>query len=596
MGLALLGITTCSAQTTSSTTAPTALTKNGTIQGRYLPEFEQDLFLGVPFAQAPRLDLPLPINKTYETPFDASEYGNTCYGFGSNPILGLTQSEDCLNLNVVRPTGTNSTSNLPVLFWMYGGGMSQGSTADPMWNLSYIISRSVEQGHPLVGVSINYRLSFFGFPGGQEIIDAGLSNLGLKDQRQALMWVQENIAAFGGDPGMVTLWGESAGSGSSVQQMVAYGGEGGTDLFHGAILVSGFASGTSFQTANSTQVGYDTLITSANCTFALDRIQCLREASLTTLYPLMDQITDTTWSSVIDGTFLRRPPAWEILDGNVAHIPILLGSNSDEGFIQIATAEYFPNNTNQTLYLLNKQFPLLNNTVITQLLDAYPEDGWAPPYSLPPSFDWCGAMNAVNLACGSQYRRAAALLGDRFSASARRYLAQLWASLGLPAYSFRFDTNPTSIPIQYFYGIGPGFATHGSELAYEFGLPAGFSNGLHFYPPVKDVAPHIEVSHEMNRRWISFAATGNPNNVLCKYPALPPSENIGISNILFSHPKENDTALQWPEYNLSTPQNFVFNATDDTLNLHIEDDDYREEAIQIWIDNVQYTDFDGVGP
>lgn len=173
---------------------PTAITRNGTIRGIQLPLFQQDIFLGIPYAQAPRLDNPKPINTTndHDSPFDASRYGNTCYGFGSNELLGLTQSEDCLNLNIIRPsraTGEKNTSPLPVLFWIYGGGLHQGSSADPMWNLSCIVQRSVEEHQPLIAISVNYRLSFLGFPGGREALNAGVTNLGLKDQRLALAWI-----------------------------------------------------------------------------------------------------------------------------------------------------------------------------------------------------------------------------------------------------------------------------------------------------------------------------------------------------------------------------------------------------------------------
>ena len=211
--------------------APLAHTLNGTYQGRHLPSFDQDLFLGVPFANAPRLDNPTSLNITWSDTHNASEYGPTCYGFGSNTLLNLTQSEDCLNLNVIRPASANATSGLPVLLWIYGGGWRQDASADPMWNLSYIVNASVYQDQPILGVSINYRLSFLGFPGGAQAADAGITNLGLKDQRTALQWVQENIAAFGGDPRKVTIWGESAGGESVADHLIAYGGKGGTDLF-----------------------------------------------------------------------------------------------------------------------------------------------------------------------------------------------------------------------------------------------------------------------------------------------------------------------------------------------------------------------------
>lgn len=178
---------------------PTAVTCNGTHQGRYLAEFNQDLFLGVPFANAPRLHDPTPWNTTWSGKRDASQYGPICYGFGSNPLLNLTQSEDCLNLNVIRPSGTEARHKLPVLLWIYGGGFRQGGNADPMWNLSYIVSTSVQNRQAIIAVSLNYRLSFLGFPGGKQALEAGITNLGLKDQRVALHWIQENIAAFGGD-------------------------------------------------------------------------------------------------------------------------------------------------------------------------------------------------------------------------------------------------------------------------------------------------------------------------------------------------------------------------------------------------------------
>ena len=101
---------------------PTAKVVNGTVRGRYLPGFDQDLFLGIPFANAPRLDNPRPVEQAWTEPYDATNYGTTCYGFGSNKELNLTQGEDCLNLNIVRPHGYDDQP-LPVLLWIYGGSL-----------------------------------------------------------------------------------------------------------------------------------------------------------------------------------------------------------------------------------------------------------------------------------------------------------------------------------------------------------------------------------------------------------------------------------------------------------------------------------------
>jgi carboxylesterase type B len=120
----------------------------------------------------------------------------------------LVFGEDCLSINVVRPL--NATGPLPVAFWIYGGGFSSGSAAWPTYNLSWLVNSSQALGKPVIGVSFNYRLGVLGFLAGSELAAEGNVNLGLLDQRAALAWIQENIAAFGGDPKQVTIFGESA--------------------------------------------------------------------------------------------------------------------------------------------------------------------------------------------------------------------------------------------------------------------------------------------------------------------------------------------------------------------------------------------------
>ncbi|KAK7718581.1 hypothetical protein SLS64_002537 [Diaporthe eres] len=125
--------------------------------------------------------------------------------------LGFNHSEDCLTLNVYRPAGYTDQL-LPVGVYIYGGGYYMGSSADPRTNMTYIVQNSVEAGVPILTVIFNYRVSTFGFLGGSEIVEAGAANLGFRDQRLALHWIQENIAAFGGDPDRVTIFGNSAGA------------------------------------------------------------------------------------------------------------------------------------------------------------------------------------------------------------------------------------------------------------------------------------------------------------------------------------------------------------------------------------------------
>ena len=138
--------------------------------------------------------------------------------------MGVIPSEDCLYLNVIRPSGISDNASLPVAVWIHGGGLYDGSTADKNYNLSYIVQNSVDIGQPMIAISIQYRLAAWGFLGSQEALDAGITNIGFKDQRLSLHWVNENIAAFGGDPSKVTIWGESSGAQSVGAQLLAYSG------------------------------------------------------------------------------------------------------------------------------------------------------------------------------------------------------------------------------------------------------------------------------------------------------------------------------------------------------------------------------------
>lgn len=123
-------------------------------------------------------------------------------------------------------------------------GFTAGGSADPRYNTSYLVDASVSIGKPIVAVSLNYRVGGWGFLGSKEIQADKSSNIGLFDQRLALEWISENIAAFGGDPSKVVIAGESAGAFSVGYHLVGFGGDHG-NLFRGAILQSGTALGPS---------------------------------------------------------------------------------------------------------------------------------------------------------------------------------------------------------------------------------------------------------------------------------------------------------------------------------------------------------------
>lgn len=114
-------------------------------------------------------------------------------------------NQSCSYLNVIRPAGYENES-LPVGVWIHGGGLYEGGTRDERYNLSFIVDNSVQIGKPIIGVSIAYRLSAWGFLQSQEVSGSGNTNMGLRDQRLALHWLQENIGAFGGDKEKVTMY------------------------------------------------------------------------------------------------------------------------------------------------------------------------------------------------------------------------------------------------------------------------------------------------------------------------------------------------------------------------------------------------------
>lgn len=163
------------------------------------------------------------LNQSWDDVRSATQYSPNCLSYVIEE-QGHKLSEDCLYVNVVRPSGVNDTADLPVAFWIHGGGFTTGGSAYARYNLSFIVEQSVKIGTPIVAVSFNYRLSAFGFLSGGEATEAGISNNGYRDQRLALQWVNENIAAFGGSPDKVTIWGESAGAMSVTAHMFAYNG------------------------------------------------------------------------------------------------------------------------------------------------------------------------------------------------------------------------------------------------------------------------------------------------------------------------------------------------------------------------------------
>jgi acetylcholinesterase len=264
-----------------------------------------DSFKGIPYAQPPvenlRLKPPQPITGNLGT-VEATGLPRACPQFYQqvneasltsavvgelldSPFVQMATDagEDCLTVNVQKPSSATAGSNLPVLFWIFGGGFELGSTQ--MYDGANLVLTSIAEGKPIVFVAVNYRVGGFGFLGGSKLKAEGSTNLGLLDQRAGLQWVADNISKFGGDPTKVTIWGESAGSISVLDQMALYNGNNvykGKSLFRAAIMDSGSVVPADPVDCPKAEVVFDTVVQNAGCSSAADTLTCLRSVDYTT--------------------------------------------------------------------------------------------------------------------------------------------------------------------------------------------------------------------------------------------------------------------------------------------------------------------------
>ncbi|KAH8982158.1 carotenoid ester lipase precursor [Lactarius hatsudake] len=421
---------------TTHATCPIVTLDKGTFIGTTANDVNK--FLGIPFAKPPVGNLRFRHPRSpgpYVGTHNATAYGLSCpqqaialalpnglpqqtleyfaslFGNGTSTI---PDGEDCLTLNVIAPANARPGSKLPVVVWIYGGGFEVGSSA--FNDGSIIVNHSIALQQPVVYVSMNYRLSAFGFLASQEVKDAKVGNLGLWDQRLALHWIQKYIHAFGGDPSKVTIWGESAGAISVSLQMLANGGntEG---LFRAAFMQSGPPSQTNDITRG--QQYYDYLVERTGCTGSSDTLACLRVAPYEELKAAMDstpslfsyQSIALVWRPRIDGIFLADSPLELTRQGKVAKIPFVMGDCDDEGTLFSLSQTNVTTEAELRTYLSEFLFPSITDAQMDKLLTLYPQDvTQGSPYDT-------GTQNAFT----PEFKRIASLLGDFVFQAPRRF-------------------------------------------------------------------------------------------------------------------------------------------------------------------------------
>jgi para-nitrobenzyl esterase len=440
-------------------------------------------FKGIPFAAPPVGDLrwrpPQPA-QPWSGVRPATEYGHDCMQkpFPSDAApLGTAPAEDCLVLNVWRPD--DGKKALPVMVWIYGGGFVNGGSSPEV----YAGDRFARQG--VVFVSFNYRVGrfgFFGFPAvTAEHPDEPKGNYGYMDEIAALKWVKRNIAAFGGDPNNVTVFGESAGGGSVHMLLTSPQARG---LFAKAIIESGGgrASLLGDRMLSQSKPGLPSL-EEIGVNFAKKNgIEGTDAAALAKLRALSaDQVTDglnmasmgggpggpTYGGPALDGKIVTAPPQDAYKAGLQAKVPIMIGANSaDIGFSFAKTMDevFAPFGARKA-----------------QAMAAYK----AGPTSDP---------RVVGSEVGM----------DRGMVEPARFTAAAFAAQGLKAYEYRFSYVADSMKGEWKSG-----APHATEIPYVFDTVSAKYG--------KDLTPKDEaVAKAANTYWANFAKTGDPNG-----PGLP---------------------------------------------------------------------------
>lgn len=522
---------------------PVAHLKNGTYIGNHLDSYNQDVFLGIPFAQPPVGDLrfsnPVPFDEQWDGSHDAKAYSPACVGYGTAQI-GYEVSEDCLYLNVIRPSDIKEP--LPVAVWIFGGAFVQGSGVDRRYNMSFMVERSVEIGQPIMAITLNYRLGAWGFLSSQEVTASGQSNFGLRDQRLALEWIQENIAAFGGDPTKVTIFGQSAGAASVGFHLLAFNGRD-DNLFRSAIMESGGPLALGSQNS-SRQAAYNNLTEAVGCSSAADTLACLKSAPYSDLNAALNATTGGGFGPKIDNDFIARHSSQQLADGSFVQVPIIIGANSDEG------TAYAPRSLNTTTDFMG----YLNNTLPEPFAESvaavYPNDPSLPLElaNLPPDF----VPNPATY--GAYFRVAATYVGDTTFIAGRRLTAETWAAAGLPVWSYRFNAIPA-------WATQMDGVAHFSEVAFALYSIEGEGYEPVRKPPFEGKPEsYRELATLMSGDWVSFVARGDPN----EWPGR--GEVVGGQ-------------VEWPAYGPGQGEvNFVYDAN---VTSFVEADDWRKEGIAL---------------
>ncbi|KAJ7135369.1 Alpha/Beta hydrolase protein [Mycena crocata] len=490
---------------TTGGSGPLVNTSSGSYVGIHDAQNKIDVFKGIRFASPPARFTPAtPILKA-EGLQSAVAFGDDCPQFpellgsagmaGGPPLRGANQSEDCLYANVWRPAGISTQAKLPILVYIYGGGYFAGSGSE--WNGTSLVRRSVATKKPVIYITFNYRIGVLGFIGSAQAPPSAL-NVGLQDQRDALRWIQDNAAAFGGDPSRITISGESAG-GSSVHMHYLYPDC--RKTFRAGISSSGTAlvlDTPACEWHDRPGGGYEALGNITGCGTGAGSFQCLQNLPFDTFWPLALSTYIPPgggfprWSVTCKGpkgSLIDEYPVKKVINGDFLHLPIISGTNLNEGNFVIGT----------TFLDLDPQPPIeLENSIFGASIAARATNSKNVSQATIGKVLDLYAHPTQNLSNSTLYNRAAQLETDyAFLAPHRLFLKSASAkSRKQDVWAYSFQQQLPGVPD--FLG-----AFHTTDLYY---LDMGFS-------PV----PTQKLKSQLQDFYISFVNDLNPGASWPKY-------------------------------------------------------------------------------
>lgn len=493
--------------------------KNGTLLGIYMTSRTGRKFAsfrGIPYALPPIGELRFKPPKemtSWQGARDAREDASICTQRNiythQEEIVGV---EDCLYLNVYTPKvpktkeEKNPNKSFPVMIWFHGGGWVTGTGHSLFYGPKFLLD------HDLVFVTVNYRLGPLGFISTNDLVSPG--NYGLKDQAQAIRWVHENIAAFGGDPNRVTIFGESAGGASSHYHMMSSLSRG---LFHRAISQSGTAHCPwTLTRPGAAEAKAKKLGELLNCPTDNSKalIDCLRTKDAVDIigtdraFQTFGYCPMIPFRPVIEpehpGAFITEDPFVATKAGHLVDIPWMTGVTSEEGSLKVPSI-YSPSNT-ELLKRLNDDFSnvapvtLLYGETCPKHLQDKISDSIKEFYFGHNPID-----NSTRFSVIDMYSDAWFTHGAR--TAIRDYIEQQSSPLYYYYLSYKGSTSFSRIfgdPYQD-YGV-----SHGDDLQYLFPV------GEQLFPEIPLSKEDHKTIDVMTTLWYNFAKTGNPTPEITK--------------------------------------------------------------------------------